>query len=99
MKIYIVSLATGVLVGLIYALLQVRSPAPPAIALIGLLGMLIGEQAVPIAKKMLSKEPVTAAWLRTECVAQITGVSPAAAPGSPPACDQGDGAGPADRGA
>jgi XapX domain-containing protein len=99
MKIYIVSLATGVLVGLIYALLQVRSPAPPAIALIGLLGMLIGEQAVPIARKMLSKEPVTAAWLRTECVAQITGVAPAAAPGLPPACDKGDGAGPADRGA
>jgi len=39
MKIYLVSLATGILVGLIYALLQVRSPAPPAIALIGLLGM------------------------------------------------------------
>lgn len=80
MKIYIVSLATGVLVGLIYALLQVRSPAPPAIALIGLLGMLIGEQAVPIARKMLNKEPVTAAWLRTECVAHITGV-----PGKPQA--------------
>jgi len=78
MKIYIVSLATGVLVGLIYAMLQVRSPAPPAIALIGLLGMLIGEQAVPIAKKMLAREPVTAAWLRTECVAHITGV-----PGKP----------------
>lgn len=80
MKIYLVSLATGVLVGLIYALLQVRSPAPPAIALVGLLGILIGEQAVPIAKRMLGKEPVTAAWLRSECVAQITGVPPKAAP-------------------
>jgi len=79
MKIYIISLATGVLVGLIYALLQVRSPAPPAIALVGLLGILIGEQAVPIAKRMLGKEPVTAAWLRSECVAQITGVPPKAA--------------------
>lgn len=79
MKIYLVSLATGVLVGLIYALLQVRSPAPPAIALVGLLGILIGEQAVPIAKRMLGKEPVTAAWLRSECVAQITGVPPKAA--------------------
>jgi XapX domain-containing protein len=76
MKIYLVSLATGVLVGLIYALLQVRSPAPPAIALVGLLGILIGEQAVPIAKRLLGKEPVTAAWLRSECVAQITGVPP-----------------------
>jgi XapX domain-containing protein len=78
MKIYIVSLAAGVLVGLIYALLQVRSPAPPAIALVGLLGMLIGEQALPIAKKMFSKEPITAAWLHKECVARITGVPPKA---------------------
>ena len=84
MKIYIVSLAAGVLVGLIYALLQVRSPAPPAIALVGLLGMLIGEQSVPLVKRMLAREPITASWLRSECVAQITGVPPkAAAPADP----------------
>jgi len=80
MKVYIVSLAAGVLVGLIYALLQVRSPAPPAVALIGLLGMLIGEQIVPVAKKMISREPVTAAWFHAECVSRITGVDPAPAP-------------------
>jgi XapX domain-containing protein len=74
MKVYVVSLAAGVLVGLIYALLQVRSPAPPAIALLGLLGMLIGEQAGPVLKKMIVREPVSAAWLRTECVTRITGV-------------------------
>jgi XapX domain-containing protein len=74
MKVYVVSLAAGVLVGLIYALLQVRSPAPPAIALLGLLGMLIGEQAGPVLKKMMVREPISAAWLRTECVARITGV-------------------------
>ena len=74
MKLYIVSLAAGLLVGIIYALLQVRSPAPPAIALIGLLGILAGEQVVPIAKRMLSGQPVTAAWLRHDCMAQITGV-------------------------
>ncbi|MFC5460990.1 XapX domain-containing protein [Massilia niabensis] len=78
MKIYIVTLAAGVLVGIIYALLQVRSPAPPAIALVGLLGILIGEQALPVVKKLVSGQPVTAAWLRTECVAQITGVQPPA---------------------
>jgi XapX domain-containing protein len=76
MKVYFVSLAVGLLVGLIYALLQVRSPAPPAIALIGLLGMLIGEQAVPIAKTLFNKEPVTVSWLKTDCVAKITGVQP-----------------------
>ncbi|MCU6669453.1 XapX domain-containing protein [Enterobacteriaceae bacterium H4N4] len=42
----LISLAAGVLIGLLYALLKVRSPAPPALALIGLLGMLAGEQAM-----------------------------------------------------
>lgn len=78
MKIYIVTLAVGVLVGVIYALLQVRSPAPPAIALVGLLGILIGEQALPVVKKLVSGEKVTAAWLHSECVARITGVQPSA---------------------
>lgn len=39
-----ISLAAGVLIGLLYALLKVRSPAPPALALVGLLGMLAGER-------------------------------------------------------
>jgi len=38
----LVSLAAGVSIGLLYGLLKVRSPAPPAIALVGLLGMLLG---------------------------------------------------------
>jgi XapX domain-containing protein len=76
MKVYLISLAAGLLVGVIYALLQVRSPAPPAIALIGLLGMLIGEQVVPTVKRLVVGEPVTVSWLRTECVSKITGVEP-----------------------
>jgi XapX domain-containing protein len=76
MKFYLVSLAAGLLVGCIYALLQVRSPAPPAIALIGLFGMLVGEQAVPIAKRLISGEPVTVSWFRSECVSRISGVTP-----------------------
>jgi XapX domain-containing protein len=76
MKFYLVSLAAGLLVGCIYALLQVRSPAPPAIALIGLFGMLVGEQAVPIAKRLLSGEPVTVSWFRAECVTRISGIAP-----------------------
>lgn len=75
MKIYLVALATGLLVGLIYALLQVRSPAPPVVALVGLLGMLIGEQSVPVVKRLIAREPLTVSWLRTHCVAQITGVA------------------------
>lgn len=53
MKPYLVSLAIGTLVGSIYALLRVRSPAPPVIALVGLLGMLVGEQGVGIALAFL----------------------------------------------
>ena len=84
MKIYLISLGAGLLVGMIYALLQVRSPAPPAIALIGLLGMLVGEQVVPTVKRLIVGEPVTVSWLRSECVAKITGVeAPAAASPAP----------------
>lgn len=77
MKFYLVSLAVGLLVGCIYALLQVRSPAPPAIALIGLFGMLVGEQAVPIAKRLIAGEPVTVSWFRAECATRISGLPPA----------------------
>ena len=52
MKIYLVSLAAGGLAGILYGLLQVRSPAPPAIALVGLLGMLVGEQVVPAVQRL-----------------------------------------------
>jgi XapX domain-containing protein len=81
MKLYLISLATGMLVGIIYALLQVRSPAPPAIALIGLLGMLVGEQVVPTVRRLAAGEPVTVAWFQSECIPKITGAMPAAPPG------------------
>ncbi|QDL91099.1 DUF1427 family protein [Paroceanicella profunda] len=55
MKIYLISLACGLLVGVIYSLLQVRSPAPPVVALVGLLGILIGEQAMPAVRWVTSK--------------------------------------------
>lgn len=76
MKMYLLSLGAGILVGVIYALLNVRSPAPPVIALIGLLGILIGEQAVPIAKRLLSAEPVSTSWLKKECAPHILGSLP-----------------------
>ncbi|MCB4768615.1 XapX domain-containing protein [Ancylobacter sp. Lp-2] len=43
---YLISLAAGLGIGAVYGLLAVRSPAPPIIALFGLLGMLAGEAAV-----------------------------------------------------
>lgn len=70
MKPYLLSLAAGVLVGVIYALLRVKSPAPPAIALIGLLGMLIGEQLVPVAVKLYRGEPVVT-FIRHHCTREI----------------------------
>ena len=36
MKAYLLSLGAGLLVGVVYSLLGVRSPAPPLIALLGL---------------------------------------------------------------
>ena len=50
MKMYLMSLAVGLLVGVIYYVLNVRSPAPPIVALLGLLGMVIGEQLIPLIK-------------------------------------------------
>jgi len=64
MKAYFVSLAVGLLVGVIYNLLSVRSPAPPVVALIGLLGMLIGEQLPPLAKAVWAREPLAVSWVQ-----------------------------------
>ena len=63
MKIYLLSLAAGLLVGVIYALINVRSPAPPVVALIGLLGILIGEQLPPLVRSLWSREPAVQSWL------------------------------------
>jgi XapX domain-containing protein len=62
MRIYLLSLGTGILVGVIYSLLNVRSPAPPVVALVGLFGILMGEQIIPVAKHMLDGSPLAAAW-------------------------------------
>ena len=48
----LIALGMGLLAGVIYSLLRVRSPAPPAVALVGLLGMLAGE-AITVAVRAL----------------------------------------------
>ncbi|MEM6623210.1 MAG: DUF1427 family protein [Pseudomonadota bacterium] len=58
-KAYAISLATGLLVGAIYAFLNTRSPAPPVIALLGLLGMLVGESLTSWAKNHMSLAEAT----------------------------------------
>ncbi|QMV75094.1 DUF1427 family protein [Comamonas piscis] len=52
MKPYLLSAAAGLLIGIIYALINVRSPAPPVIALVGLLGILLGEQLPPLVRHL-----------------------------------------------
>jgi XapX domain-containing protein len=76
MKMYVVAFAAGALVGVIYALLGVRSPAPPIVALIGLLGILAGEQVVPLARRLVSGDGVSIAWLRAECAPHMFGELP-----------------------
>ena len=51
---YLISLAIGLLVGVIYGALDFRSPAPPAIALVGLMGMLLGEKLWPVSRQLVS---------------------------------------------
>ncbi|WP_311266835.1 DUF1427 family protein [Sphingobium sp. WCS2017Hpa-17] len=57
MKAYLLSLGAGLLVGIVYSLMGVRSPAPPVIALIGLAGILLGEQLLPIAHRLIAPSP------------------------------------------
>jgi XapX domain-containing protein len=55
---YVISLGVGFGVGLLYWLLKVQSPAPPLIALAGLLGMVLGEHAIPVVKaQFLAQAP------------------------------------------
>lgn len=75
MRPYLISIAAGVLVGIIYGLLKVRSPAPPAIALVGLLGILVGEQVVPLARSLFAG-PQQAETIRTSCSAHVLGRLP-----------------------
>jgi len=55
MKPYIVSLLMGVLVGLLYGAVSVKSPAPPTVALVGLFGILAGEQLVPLLRPLFAQ--------------------------------------------
>jgi len=76
MKIYLLSLAAGVLVGVIYSLLNIRSPAPPLVALIGLLGILIGEQVIPVGKHLFAGSPFDVACRESKCALHVMGMLP-----------------------
>lgn len=76
MKIYLLSLGAGVLVGMIYSLLNVRSPAPPLVALVGLLGILVGEQIVPVFRQIVVGHGLAAACQQAKCAPHMLGQLP-----------------------
>ena len=53
MKAYLLSFLLGCAVGVLYAVCRVKSPAPPLVALTGLLGMVLGENGYTLLKNML----------------------------------------------
>jgi XapX domain-containing protein len=76
MRLYLASLGAGLLVGVIYSLLNVRSPAPPLVALVGLLGILVGEQVIPVARQLLAGTSLAAACHNAKCVPHLFGELP-----------------------
>jgi XapX domain-containing protein len=76
MRLYLVSLGAGLLVGVIYSLLNVRSPAPPLVALVGLLGILLGEQVIPVGKQLLAGTSLAAACHDAKSVPHLFGELP-----------------------
>lgn len=76
MKPYLLSLALGLMVGVIYALFGVRSPAPPVIALVGLLGILLGEQLPPLVRHIWQKEPIAVSWISDHVKPHVFGAMP-----------------------
>ena len=76
MRMYLLSLGAGLLVGVVYSLLNVRSPAPPLVALVGLLGILVGEQIIPVGKQVLAGSALHVAWERSKCTAHLFGMLP-----------------------
>lgn len=76
MNIHIALLAAGLLVGVVYSLLNVLSQAPPVVALIGLLGILIGEQVVPVVRNLIKGESLRASIGLADCSHHVLGQLP-----------------------
>jgi len=76
MKASLLSFGAGLVVGVVYSLLGVRSPAPPVVALIGLLGILLGEQIVPVGRELIAGTSIGAAWRQARCGQHVFGAMP-----------------------
>lgn len=81
MKILLISFAVGVFVGALYGVIRVKSPAPPIVALLGLLGMVIGEQLGGwILAKKVSVTHAVSVCLVGKHWSQSAGTQPVAQP-------------------
>ena len=65
-------LGAGLLVGVIYGLMEVRSPAPPLV----LVGLLLGEQIIPVSKQVLAGSALPVAWQESKCTSHLFGRLP-----------------------
>jgi len=76
MKPYFFSMLAGMLAGAVYGAIDVHSPAPPVAALTGLLGMLAGEQILPVARRLLAGLKPSTAWREAKCGDHMFGALP-----------------------
>jgi XapX domain-containing protein len=84
MKVLFVSFIVGLGVGALYGLIRVKSPAPPIIALLGLLGMVLGEQlGIWIQTKKLDVPRAAAVCLVGERYDSATSIRDALAVSAP----------------
>ncbi len=76
MNAYVLSAVVGLVVGILYGVLNVRSPAPPVIALVGLLGILAGEQIPPLVRQWLQRDTHHASWIEQKVRPHMFGEMP-----------------------
>ncbi|WP_343641351.1 XapX domain-containing protein [Roseateles sp.] len=76
MNAYVLSAAVGLLVGVIYGVLNVRSPAPPVIALVGLLGILAGEQIPGLVRQWMHRDTAQVSWIEQKVRPHMFGRMP-----------------------
>jgi XapX domain-containing protein len=77
MKVLFLSFVVGLGVGVLYGLIRVKSPAPPIVALLGLLGMVLGEQlGISMRAKKLDVRSACCSRLPCRRVLQFGGISP-----------------------
>ena len=76
MRVYLISFGAGHLVGIVYSLLGVRSPAPPIIGLVGLGGILIGEQILPLGRHLTERQTSISSFLKREVTPHVLGPLP-----------------------